>query len=596
MTCQECRDRLDDRLDRLLSSTDEQRVADHIEHCPDCAREWRALSRLESLLQESARQAAPHPAPATLPRLTRVPRGPHPRVWIAAAAVLLVVWTVLDASTPESTVSAPGPRAAVARAMRAEPDAALTAAETTPPDPAETEDIGEIEGTDWLPNLRRWSQATAAARLSLETTLRACRWEWQGQVVEQLQGPVNEETELWVRVAGELDVDAARTSLRRLLRTQPTLRGPALVALARLHDPQAPASALADWRAGRSPEFAWDALAIADPATAVQCLLEDLRRDDRRADAAPRLIALGPRTESELTARLAQGDRRMVREAVEAAGRLRLPGLARALAPLLTNAGLRADVARAVIAQGQADSLPALMAVMDDPAIAALVADGLPNFGEAGHTRLRELLAGAVPALRSRAAELLGRSGDRTAVAELCRTLGDPRLRRPAMQALAALRDPSAIAHLTPWVDEPNWAPDAIAALGAIGGPATLEPLTRAARRPATCLVALEALGQGQVAAGMPLLLAGLNRSWTAAASARGLAALGDRKAVPALISALHRRDVREDALTALRRLTRRDFGPNPAAWQSWWQLEGKDSRRSPDSPKPGAGRESRPA
>ncbi|MHC4663376.1 MAG: HEAT repeat domain-containing protein [Planctomycetota bacterium] len=67
-------------------------------------------------------------------------------------------------------------------------------------------------------------------------------------------------------------------------------------------------------------------------------------------------------------------------------------------------------------------------------------------------------------------------------------------------------------------------------------------------------------------------------RKWAAISIGR----LDDWSTVPALIEALSDREetVREAAHRSLIRLTRKNFSPNPAMWESWWLNEGKNAPR----------------
>jgi HEAT repeat protein len=60
------------------------------------------------------------------------------------------------------------------------------------------------------------------------------------------------------------------------------------------------------------------------------------------------------------------------------------------------------------------------------------------------------------------------------------------------------------------------------------------------------------------------------------ATTAWALGELKDRRAVKPLIDAMGHevRDVRRNAAWALKKITGKDFGEDPAKWQEWWQAQ----------------------
>ena len=119
---------------------------------------------------------------------------------------------------------------------------------------------------------------------------------------------------------------------------------------------------------------------------------------------------------------------------------------------------------------------------------------------------------------------------------------------------------------------------DPAVALGAIGDPRAVEPLIRALGDEGSLMrkeaaVALGAIGNPRA---VEPLLASLKdeNSYVRATSAWALGEIGDRRAMDALIAALGEEShgVRKNSLLALKKMTGQDLGPDPAAWQAWWE------------------------
>ncbi len=564
MTCAECRDRLDDRLDGLLAPADSAAIEQHLRACPACAREARVYDGLEALLRRSARVPDRVPPAARLvpqrvgPAETLLPRrGPSPvvlaRVWIAVAAVLLAFLAALP--TLEEQPRRPVPAAAVRTARAQEPPVA-------------------VDRKDPRAKLRLAAEASGDRRAPLLAELRGSRAGWERAYVAAIRA--GETDAAWLGLAADLGVDAARPALRQLL-SETRCGGDALLTLARMRDPVGTAFARAGLNGGTDPEACLEALTVAQPERAAALLLE-ATRDDALWGAAMRLLSrLGAAADPELLARLGSRDRRAQREAMELASLLGRTEAARGIHPLLSGP-LRGDAVDALLSLRNPESVGPLVTAMGDPALADRIAGGLAKFGAGGIARLLDLLRTGTAAQRSRAAAVLGKTGDPAATPALCAQLRDASSRRQAIAALGALGNPAAIPCLEPLLDDPALAREALAAIAAIGGAGAFAPVARAAARHATAREALDALGRLGTEEAFKLLLSGLHRAYTAPAAARNLGRLGDKKAIPALIGVLHRSEVRADAVAALQELTHQDFGANAAAWQTWWKWSEKGS------------------
>jgi HEAT repeat protein len=222
--------------------------------------------------------------------------------------------------------------------------------------------------------------------------------------------------------------------------------------------------------------------------------------------------------------------------------------------------------------------------------------------------------------VRARAAEVLGRMGDPSAVEPLARALRDkdPQARAAAAAALATLGGPQALevliadmraqktreeqgvtareivrfgpAAVEPLIKELA-SPDlgyqytVTQILGEIGDPRAIGPVIE--KMKARSVYAMEALVKMGPAA-IDAVMAVTDdpdkevRHW----ACETLRYLDDKRAVEAFIrlTAAKHEDVRDWAADCLERLTGRRFGRDPAAWQKWWAAGVKAS--SGESPR----------
>ncbi len=617
MRCAECRERLEDRLDGLLSAAEAGEIEGHLTICAACAAEARALARLDGMLRECLAPPTAMPTGEALERLVPVasPRagadrgsisgGRVPsrvaRGWIAAAAVLLAVWTAgegmrNDTGADFSAGTRPSPAGSTptkggAGTPVVPDDGGLPSDPFAPSDPPvdpsnppdDRDPAPEDPPVDWAARLRGLAALPESERKSSVVAWEADRAAWEPVFVDALRAKAPHADAAWIGLAPILGVQAARPALHRML-ADADRRPAALLALARLRDPIAVSAAFGAMRVPSERSLGLEALSLAQPEGAVPVLLEAARDDNLVEHAIGLLAGLGDRVDSELARRLASRDRSTVREALKMTARLRRDPLVSRMIPLLSSPSLRPDAIEALLEMRRPESVGPLLDAMSDIEFSESIAAGLPSFGAAGLAQLRLYLRSPLPEIRSRAAEVLGRAKDRGATSALCAALADPAARRSAIVALGSVGDAAAIRALEGLLHDPTHAAAAVSAIGRIGGESALAPLLRACHRRATALAALSALGRVRSSRALPPLLAGLRESYTASTAARSLAEHGDRKAVPALIAVLHRRDVREDALAALRTLTDQDLGPDPAAWIDWWQRRERDSRR-PDPP-----------
>jgi len=184
---------------------------------------------------------------------------------------------------------------------------------------------------------------------------------------------------------------------------------------------------------------------------------------------------------------------------------------------------------------------------------------------------------------RRHAAEALGLIRDKKATKPLIPLLKDkdPDVRARAAWALGRLRDPAAVEALVAAAKDPKRAVRraVVTALGEIKDPRGLDALLAALLDTVDVSAAAEAalMETRDLRAVEPLIVSLKHRKEEVRrVSARLLGAIGDRRAVRPLIRALEDRasDVRFEALTALRKLSGEDFGPDPKAWSRWYELE----------------------
>jgi HEAT repeat protein len=161
--------------------------------------------------------------------------------------------------------------------------------------------------------------------------------------------------------------------------------------------------------------------------------------------------------------------------------------------------------------------------------------------------------------VQTQAVQALGALGDRRAVPALVRLLGESsaELRAAVIDALGRLGDPAAVPALSALARRGPLDDSARRALGEIGSPEAVDALLALAREApaAPDLRGALALAGGRA---VPRLIAELSGGTSASASlaADVLGRAGDRRATPALVSALERRPpVAPAALAALSRL-----------------------------------------
>ncbi|MBI4559834.1 MAG: HEAT repeat domain-containing protein [Candidatus Hydrogenedentes bacterium] len=169
--------------------------------------------------------------------------------------------------------------------------------------------------------------------------------------------------------------------------------------------------------------------------------------------------------------------------------------------------------------------------------------------------------------LRCAAAYCLGRMDSRDAASALVKLARDngPPLCVACANALVEINDPAAERAFEAWLRHPNGDMRIAAARGVarIGGPRTVALLSQ---------VALFPTETDQRVRREAVALLGM---------------LGDPAAIPPLIQAMKRYlSVRRHAAIALQRLTKQDFGPEPALWEQWYSKE--QSRKTGVPPEPG--------
>ena len=199
--------------------------------------------------------------------------------------------------------------------------------------------------------------------------------------------------------------------------------------------------------------------------------------------------------------------------------------------------------------------------------------------------------------LRADAAKALGYGHDPRVAPALLPLLQEPQpeVRHAAAQALAALGDQRAIAPLCDWLHEMSSIPDrmdAVKALEQLNTPQVFDILIAALRDPACsypgyldkpgsvreqAALSLGALGDKRA---VPALIEALDYGYLPGRrrAAEALGMLKDRRAIEPLIAALRHfaGDAAHAPADALKAITGQDFGLDAGRWQAWWDGTGK--------------------
>jgi len=200
-------------------------------------------------------------------------------------------------------------------------------------------------------------------------------------------------------------------------------------------------------------------------------------------------------------------------------------------------------------------------------------------------------LSDADPKVRAAAATALGNQDTYEAVLPVANMVYrdiNPDARHAGILALGNLNNRTVTALLlTTLADNEKYTRiDSALALGKVGDYRAIEPLYAILQRdypdfeapkgkgeyPSVRGAAAEALGMQQVDKAYPLIVAALHNPdyfYVRVSAANALASLGDKRAIPELISVLDdaNSNVRHAAVTALKTLTGDDFGEDQAAW-----------------------------
>lgn len=344
-------------------------------------------------------------------------------------------------------------------------------------------------------------------------------------------------------------------------------------------------------RAAKNPDFFGRGMAIralgqiGDPR-AVEPLLEFLKGDPADIEGSASATALGELGDPRAIPALAQAlESRTSSVRISAAMALAAFKDPRAVQPLLRvtterNHALSSELA-AVEALGRIPATEALVSVVagdDDPSI------------------------------RERAALLLGGTNDRSAVAQLSRTLTNDKsddVRRAAARSLGRLKDSRARLPLVSALKSQDiWlrstAAKSLAQLGDPGATSAVLALLKGTDRELRPTAARALAGSRDPRAVDALLSAMKSddpelREW----AARSLGAIGDRRAVGPLVAVLDDwdGDVWCEAGRALERITGQAFGVDRAQWKTWWVSQPpvpQPSPTRPADPRPPARRKAR--
>jgi len=215
-----------------------------------------------------------------------------------------------------------------------------------------------------------------------------------------------------------------------------------------------------------------------------------------------------------------------------------------------------------------------------------LAADTLGKIGRSGLGLLLKALANGDETEREHAALALGGLKDKSSAPGLVDALDDPveEVRERSAHALGRIASPKALERLTRLLKldaDVHVRKQAAWALGQIRDPRCIEPLMQALGDVViVSSVAENALGEFRGPKVVDLAIKTLNHKSMRARkiAARILGTNEDRRAVPALIGALGDTvQVQLEALRALEAISGQShgtFGPAPALWQHWWDLE----------------------